>query len=248
MTSGRWLVENFRGRLVARVLWIPVLALAVVWTLGAAAVTEVGSAGWGALAGVLLVGAAGLVDDLVPVGPRGLRDHLRALLDGHMTTGILKVLVGVGSAVVVVALQPARGGWVAVAGVLLVAACTNVWNGLDVRPGRALKAFVPAALVFALLGEHADAPAVVGMLVAAVAVLPADLRERGMLGDAGSNPLGFAAGVGLYAALPDVGVLVAAAAAVALNVLADTLTLSRAIEAVPPLRWLDRLGRASSVG
>lgn len=248
MTSGRWLVENYRGRLVARVLWIPVLALAVVWTLGTAAATEVGGAGWGALAGVLLVGAAGLLDDLVPVGPRGLRDHLRALLDGHMTTGILKVLVGVGSAVVVVALQPTREGWVAVAGVLLVAACTNVWNGLDVRPGRALKAFVPAALVFALLGDHADAPAVVGMLVAAVAVLPADLRERGMLGDAGSNPVGFAAGVGLYAALPDFGVLVAAAAAVALNVLADTLTLSRAIEAVPPLRWLDRLGRAPSAG
>jgi hypothetical protein len=236
-------VENYRGRLVPRVLWIPVLVLAALWTLGTALVVHVGAAGWGALVGILLVGAAGLVDDLVPVGPRGVRAHLRSLLDGHMTTGMLKVLVGVGSAVVVVALQPRREGWAAAAGVVLVAACANVWNGLDVRPGRALKAFVPAALAFVLAGEHADAPAVVGMLVAAVAVLRVDLRERAMLGDAGSNPLGFAAGVGLYAALPDLGVLVAAAAAVGLNVLADTLPLSRAIEAVPPLRWLDRLGR-----
>lgn len=244
----RWMVENYRGRRVARVLWVPILVLAVGWTVGAAALADVGSAGWGALAGVLLVGAAGLVDDLVPIGPRGLRGHLHELLEGHMTTGVLKVLVGVGSAVVVVALQPSREGWVSVAGVLLVAACTNVWNGLDVRPGRALKAFLPVALVFVLLGDHADAPAVVGMLVAAVLALPADLRERAMLGDAGSNPLGFAAGVGLYAALPDLGVLVAAAAAVGLNVLADTVTLSRAIEAIPPLRWVDRLGRVSTAG
>jgi UDP-N-acetylmuramyl pentapeptide phosphotransferase/UDP-N-acetylglucosamine-1-phosphate transferase len=248
MTSRRWVVENYRGRAVARVLWIPVLALAVVWTLGVAAAAEVGPAGWGALVGILLVGAAGLVDDLVPVGPRGLRSHLRSLLEGHMTTGILKVLVGLGSAVVVVALQDPREGWVAVAGVLLVAACTNVWNGLDVRPGRALKAFLPTALVFALAADHADAPAIVGMLVAAVLALPADLRERAMLGDAGSNPLGFAAGVGLYAALPDLGVVLAAAAAVALNVLADTVTLSRAIDALPPLRWLDRLGRVPTAG
>jgi len=74
-------------------------------------------------------------------------------------------------------------------------------------------------------------------------VLPLDLRERGMLGDAGSNPLGFAAGLGLFAVLPDAYVVVAAVCAVALNVLAETVSLSRLIEGVAPLRWLDRLGR-----
>jgi hypothetical protein len=32
-----------------------------------------------------------------------------------------------------------------------------------------------------------------------------------------------------------------------LNVLADTVTLSRVIDAVPPLRWFDRLGRAAEL-
>jgi hypothetical protein len=36
---------------------------------------------------------------------------------------------------------------------------------------------------------------------------------------------------------------VAAVCAVALNVLAETVSLSRLIEGVAPLRWLDRLGR-----
>jgi hypothetical protein len=38
-------------------------------------------------------------------------------------------------------------------------------------------------------------------------------------------------------------VWLAVAVAVALNVLAETITLSRSIEAVPPLRWYDALGR-----
>jgi hypothetical protein len=39
---------------------------------------------------------------------------------------------------------------------------------------------------------------------------------------------------------------VGAAVAVALNVLAEILTLSRLIDAVAPLRWFDRLGRVAS--
>jgi hypothetical protein len=64
-----------------------------------------------------------------------------------------------------------------------------------------------------------------------------------MLGDAGSNPLGFAAGLGLYLTLGEAWVAAAAGTAVALNVLAETVTLSRIVERAPPLRWLDRLGR-----
>lgn len=248
MRWGRLSVENHRGNPLPRVLWLPLDALAIGWTVVCVLVLDGGPPAWGALAGALLVSAAGLVDDLVPIGPRGLRGHLRSLLDGHMTTGILKVLVTGGAAVVVVALQPDRRAWVAVSGVVLIAASTNVWNGLDVRPGRALKAFLPIGIVFLLLAHRPDAPSVVGMLVGAVLVLPLDLRERAMLGDAGSNPLGFAAGLALYAALPDAGVVAAAACAVALNVLAETVSLSRLIDGTPPIRWLDRLGRVRPIG
>jgi hypothetical protein len=203
----------------------------------------VGAAGWGALAGLGLVLAAGLVDDLVPVGPRGLRNHLRALAAGRMTTGILKALVTAGAAAIVVAVQPERPAWTRVAGVVLLAASANVWNGLDVRPGRALKAFLLPAVAFALVGEVANAPAVLGLLAATAIALPVDLLERAMLGDGGANLLGFAAGLAVYDVAADAWVAVAAAAAVGLNVVADTVSFSRVIDRTPPLRFLDGIGR-----
>ena len=144
---------------------------------------------------------------------------------------------------VVIALQPPRPTSVQVLGIVLLAACANVWNGLDVVPGRSLKAFLLPALAFAIWGTTSDAPAVVGLLVGAIVILPFDLRETAMLGDGGANLLGFAAGIALYDALPEPWVVVATVIAVVLNVVAETVSFSRVIERVPPLRWVDALGR-----
>jgi UDP-GlcNAc:undecaprenyl-phosphate GlcNAc-1-phosphate transferase len=84
------------------------------------------------------------------------------------------------------------------------------------------------------------------VVVAAALVLPLDLRERAMLGDGGANLLGFTVGLGAYLVLPGWAVEVVAVLAVALNVLGDTVSLSRAIDVVPPLRWFDHLGRVAS--
>jgi hypothetical protein len=243
MMWGPLLVPNHRGKRVPRALGIGLAVTAVAGTVVAAAGGEVGSAGLGALAGCLLVFAAGLVDDLAPPGPRGLWNHLRVVRYGRMTTGILKLVTAIGAATMVLALQPDRPGHVRLAAVVLLAAAANAWNGLDVRPGRALKAFLPAALAFVVWGDLANAPAIVGLLAGATIALPIDLAERAMLGDAGSNLLGFAAGLGLADVLPDPWVVVAAALAVGLNVLAETITFSRIIEATRPLRFVDRLGR-----
>lgn len=243
MRWGRLEAENHRGRRVPRILWAVLDLGALGATVLAELVRGASAEAWGGLVGLLLVSAAGLVDDLAPPGPRGLRGHLRSLIGGRMTTGALKALVAVGASVVVVTLQGGRAGWVRVAGVVLLAACTNLWNGLDVAPGRALKAFLPVGAAFALAGLVGAFPAGAGVLGACLVALGPDLRERAMLGDAGANALGFAAGLCLYLLLPDTWVAPAAVVVVGLNLLAETVTLSRAIGAAPPLRWLDRLGR-----
>jgi hypothetical protein len=240
---GRLLVENHRGVPVPRILGIALAIDAMVWTVAYAIVAETGAAGWGSLAGLLLVFGAGLFDDLAPDGPRGIRNHLRSVAGGQLTTGLLKVVVILGSAILVVVLLPERQAYATVAGVVLLAGCANVWNGLDVAPGRSLKAFLVPSVAFAAWGTIADAPALAGLLIGAVLVLPFDLRESAMLGDGGANMLGFAAGIGLYETLPDPWVIVAAAVAVLLNVAAETTSFSRLIERMPPLRWVDALGR-----
>ncbi len=227
------------------------IAVAAGSTAGAAASWAVSGASVSAVRlslAAAIVFLAGLVDDLVPHGPRGLRSHLRALGGGHVTTGILKLFVAVAASLVTIAVLPRRAFGVEAAGVAAMAGCANLWNGLDVAPGRATKAFLAVVGPVLLAGAPAGlAPAVPAALpaafAAAIVALPFDLRERAMLGDGGSNLLGFVAGVGLYLVLPGWGVLVAAAAAVALNVVAEIVTLSRVIEAVPPLLWLDRVGR-----
>ena len=243
MRWGRLLVENHRGVPVPRVLGIALAVDALVWTIAYAIVAGTGTAGWGSLGGLLLVFGAGVVDDLAPAGPRGIRDHLRSAASGRPTTGLLKIVVILGSAILVVVLLPPRPAYAAVAGVVLLAGCANVWNGLDVAPGRCLKAFLVPAVAFAAWGSIAEAPALVGLLIGAVLVLPFDLRESAMLGDGGANMLGLAAGIGLFELLPDPWVVAAAAAAVVLNAAIETTSFSRVIDRTPPLRWVDALGR-----
>lgn len=238
-------VENHRGVLVPRTLgfWLAAAALVSSVIIAAARFDgSIGRAGWGALAATLLVFVAGLVDDLAPPGPRGLRNHLRALASGRVSTGIAKAVVIVAAGVVTIALQPGRSGGTRLAGVVLVAACANVWNGLDVRPGRAIK-FGFVAFLFLSGLPPALLPTMPGVAVGAIGALWFDLHERAMLGDGGANLLGFTIGLGLYIVLAGRGVLLAAAVAVVLNVLAETVTFSRVIDAVPPLRWFDGLGR-----
>jgi hypothetical protein len=203
------------------------------------------AAAWGLLVGGALVFAAGLVDDLTPVGPRGVRNHLRQLAAGHMTSGVLKLLVNVGAAVVVIALQRPSSALTGIAGVVLAAGAANVWNGLDVRPGRAIKAFVLVGVPVAVTLPWSAAawPALAGLLLGSPPALAWDLRERAMLGDSGANLIGFVLGVGLYEALSPIWVMVAAGAILALNIMADSVGFSNIIERAAALRWLDGLGR-----
>ena len=242
----RLTVRNYRGVDVPAVLGL------VIGGFGAATVTSITAfdsagvpvQGWVASGAALLVLGAGLVDDLTTPGPRGLRAHLRSLAGGHVTSGTLKLFVIAAASVVAVAAVPGGSGASRGAGALVVAACANLWNGLDVRPGRAIKFFLLVALAGALWFPWRNAPFVPGVGLAALLVLPWDAGERAMLGDAGSNVLGFVVGLGLYHRLSGGWVVIAAALVVSLNLLADTVSLSRAIDAVPPLRWFDRIGRA----
>ena len=239
---GRLTVRNHRGRQVPAVLGLVLSAAAAVSTLIVAGVDRVPAAGWIAAAGAGLVAAAGLVDDLSEGGPRGLRGHLRALAEGHVSTGVVKLFTVGGVAVVVAASSDAgRPTGTRLAGAVLIAAATNVWNGLDVRPGRALK-FGYLALPALASCAWPAVPFAPGVALASVLILPWDAGERAMLGDTGANLLGFTIGVAMFDALTDVQVVVAAGVAVVLNVVADTVTLSTVIDRTPPLRWWDRLG------
>jgi UDP-N-acetylmuramyl pentapeptide phosphotransferase/UDP-N-acetylglucosamine-1-phosphate transferase len=235
---------NHAGRLVAEVLGLAMVPGIVAGSLLAAVASapDVPVAVASSVVIVILAGV-GALDDLFGGRERGFGEHLGSLGRGRPTTGILKLVVGVGAAVVLalhLADDPVRLVGIAV----LVALCTNLWNALDVVPGRALKwAAVALSPIVGVAWSRPSAPVLAATLGAVLALLPFDLRERGMLGDAGSNPLGFLVGMGLAVVLPTPAILAAAGLALLLQVAAETVTLSRLIASVPPLRWFDGLGR-----
>ncbi len=167
---------------------------------------------------VAAIAAIGLADDLWSGPERGFRSHLRA----GGTTGVLK-LVGIP----LVGLLATRK----LSGALLVGLAANALNQLDTKPGRALKAYLAAALAV-------DAP-----LRAAVLLAPYDLREMAMLGDAGSNALGALLGLSSVERFTERGRWAAIGALAGLTLLGERRSLGALIERTPGLREFDALGR-----
>jgi UDP-N-acetylmuramyl pentapeptide phosphotransferase/UDP-N-acetylglucosamine-1-phosphate transferase len=64
-----------------------------------------------------------------------------------------------------------------------------------------------------------------------------------MLGDTGSNLVGALAGLWLVLTLSTTGLAVATVALIVLTVYGEARSISKLVERVPPLRFLDCLGR-----
>jgi len=191
----------------------------------------------------------GFLDDSLGRGeavatPRGWRGHWAALRSGSLSTGAIKAIGALALAAYVVS---GRGleDWRYLADVLLLILATNLFNLLDLRPGRAEKGLVLLGAGLCL-GAWTFYPAeLLGIFVGPVLVGAwLTLGERAMLGDTGSNLIGAIAGVWLLTTLGADARLVALGVVLALTVYGEIRSISATIDSVPPLRWLDSLGRA----
>ncbi|HVL92505.1 MAG TPA: hypothetical protein VM264_04095 [Acidimicrobiales bacterium] len=247
--------DNHRGRPVPTAVGV-VLAVAVVVVeagrvlAGSAGIGDEGGPSAARLA-VLVValglGLLGAIDDLVGDGDRrGFRGHLGALAAGRLTTGAVKLVGGAAVAVLAVAVvaPPGAGTGRLLGDAALVALAANLANLLDRAPGRTGKAGLAAFAVLAVATGAPSALAAVAVVAgAAAALLLDDLRERLMLGDAGANVLGGALGLGAVVACAPATRTAALVVVAVLNVASEVVSFSRVIDAVPPLRALDRAGR-----
>jgi UDP-GlcNAc:undecaprenyl-phosphate/decaprenyl-phosphate GlcNAc-1-phosphate transferase len=197
---------------------------------------------------VIGVAFLGFLDDSLGGGdgagaPRGWRGHARALREGRLSTGAIKAIGALALAAYVVS---GRGleSWRYLVDVALLVLTTNLFNLLDLRPGRAEKGLVLLG-VGLCLGAWTLAPVELLGIFAGPVLVGAwlTLREQAMLGDTGSNLVGAIAGVWLLSTLDETGRLIALGAVLLLTIYGEIRSLSATIESVPPLRWLDSLGR-----
>jgi hypothetical protein len=246
---------NYRGRTVVAglglllplglLVWATPLALAArLDPLRAARIDLLDPIGLAVVVAGLAFLILGLADDLIEdAGSRGFRGHLRALAGGRLTGGGIKLLGGVLAALVVASLATPEGrsAWLLPLGAAVVASTANLANLLDLRPGRCTKVFLPLWGAGCLLDPPGGAWSA-GLAGAALAGLPFDLRERGMLGDAGANALGAVVGTLLLAG-PVWLLLGALVALLALQALSERVSFSRVIDGNRVLRAADRFGR-----
>jgi UDP-GlcNAc:undecaprenyl-phosphate GlcNAc-1-phosphate transferase len=206
---------------------------------------------------VIGVALLGLIDDFVGSGlfaaapkleraapPRGWRGHAREILGGGFSTGAAKAAGSLGLALFALSGQhKSAGSYLVGVGVLVLA--TNVFNLLDLRPGRSAKVLIILGAALSLGAWDASGLWTVGLFAGPILVLlPFDLRERGMLGDTGSNAIGAVAGVWLVATLSTTGQAIALAVMLLVNVYGEFRSISALIERTPGLRQLDSLGRS----
>jgi UDP-GlcNAc:undecaprenyl-phosphate/decaprenyl-phosphate GlcNAc-1-phosphate transferase len=215
-------------------------------TVGSHASLAMAVAGGGAL-------GFGVLDDLAGSGKRrGLKGHLGALAHGEVTTGAVKLagLAATGLAGGLL-LGGRRSDVLVNAG--LIAGGANLLNLFDLRPGRAVKVAALSAGLIAAGGaggpdRSAGLAAVAAPLGAGLALLPEDLAERAMLGDAGANALGAMLGAAAAGSLPRPARVGLLAGIVALTVASEKVSFTKVIEATPTLRRLDMLGRRAPTG
>ena len=236
--------QNFAGRNIPTSAGLSFLPIILVMLVAPAAgvVGSLAGGGW-YLAYSLVAGLVGFADDgWGRSAERGFAGHVGALSRGMVTTGLLKVLV-LGGGAVVFGVLAFGVGWRALFAAYLLAGCANLANLLDVRPGRALKFLGAPVLVLLFLAPYEAVLAVAGVVGGSVALFHFDLRGRIMLGDAGAAIWGAVLGYLVVACGPGVVWWVTGGAIVCLTAVAEFSSISRVIEEVGALRALDLWGR-----
>jgi UDP-N-acetylmuramyl pentapeptide phosphotransferase/UDP-N-acetylglucosamine-1-phosphate transferase len=235
---------NHAGRNIptsAGLTLLPIILLTLV--ASQAGVVESGEGGRWYLAYLLVAGLVGFADDRCGgVGERGFAGHFGALSRGRVTTGLLKVVV-LGGGAVMLGLLYFGVGWRALFAAFVLAGCANVANLFDVRPGRALKFLGVPALALLFVAPHGAVLAVAGVVGGAIALFYFDLRGRIMLGDAGAAIWGAVLGYLAVTSGPGLAWWVAGGAIVGLTAVAEFSSISRVVEEVGSLRRFDHWGR-----
>jgi UDP-GlcNAc:undecaprenyl-phosphate/decaprenyl-phosphate GlcNAc-1-phosphate transferase len=249
---------NFRGREVPAVLGGPLcmgallglLCIAILDAVGDEA-ARTGRVAAAVAAGVVVMYLAGSWDDRRgDERPRGFSGHFGAARSRRLTGGIVKLVAGavagIACGLILAWLPPGIYVRGAIEVALIIPLSANLVNLLDRAPGRALKFAGLAMLVLLAFAHESWAVAAAPMVGAMAACFGPDLRERGMLGDAGANPIGAVLGLGLVMTLHSSYFWLVIVILLALNLASEKWSFSRAIESTPGLREFDRLGREGS--
>lgn len=186
---------------------------------------------------------AGVMDDII--GNRnvtGLKGHFKSLFKGSLTTGGFKALFG-GFVGLLISVTVTKDIVEIIVYTLVIALSTNFMNLFDLRPGRAIKVYLfVMTIIFLTVGGFVQ---VLPLLIVpnVLAYFNYDLKAKAMMGDTGSNVLGISIGVMMvfgYKLEVNIFWLVLL---ILIHILTEKYSLTKIIEKVKVLNFLDKMGR-----
>ena len=238
--------ENYRGDMIPvglGLVFIPTLVINSIILIYSNIVPEKIIMIYMLLFASIAMSFVGIIDDsLGNRGVTGLIGHFKALFKGSLTTGAFKALLG-GFVGLTLAVTLSKSIPNIIVATLVVALSTNMMNLFDLRPGRAIKAYVILAIIIFLASAKFNREVMMLIVPAVLAYFYFDLRALTMMGDAGSNVLGVSIGVFIVSSFDLPIQLVSLVLLVAIHVLTEKFSLTKIIENNKFLNYVDKLGR-----
>ena len=238
--------ENYRGDMIPvglGLVFIPTLVINSIILIYSNIVPEKIIMIYMLLFASIAMSFVGIIDDsLGNRGVTGLIGHFKALFKGSLTTGAFKALLG-GFVGLTLAVTLSKSIPNIIVATLVVALSTNMMNLFDLRPGRAIKAYVILAIIIFLASAKFNREVMMLIVPAVLAYFYFDLRALTMMGDAGSNDLGVSIGVFIVSSFDLPVQLVSLVLLVAIHVLTEKFSLTKIIENNKFLNYVDKLGR-----
>lgn len=238
--------ENYRGDMIPvglGLVFIPTLVINSIILIYSNIVPEKIIMIYMLLFASIAMSFVGIIDDsLGNRGVTGLIGHFKALFNGSLTTGAFKALLG-GFVGLTLAVTLSKSIPNIIVATLVVALSTNMMNLFDLRPGRAIKAYVILAIIIFLASAKFNREVMMLIVPAVLAYFYFDLRALTMMGDAGSNVLGVSIGVFIVSSFDLPVQLVSLVLLVAIHVLTEKFSLTKIIENNKFLNYVDKLGR-----
>lgn len=196
------------------------------------------------LLGFIFMGFLGFIDDAIGTDKyKGLRGHLGAFIRGELSTGNIKALLG-GFIAFFISYHIADGFLELLLNTLFIALWTNFMNLFDLRPGRAGKVFIIMSIILMLLGLGGVYNYIIYSVFGIMAIyLKYDLKAKMMMGDTGSNALGWTLGFYGVLSLSVRGRVIILIGLIGLHVLTEKVSLTKLIKENKILNYIDMLGR-----
>ncbi len=196
------------------------------------------------LLNLTIIGFTGFIDDTIgDKNVKGFRGHINSLLNGNLTTGMLKAINGFFCSIIFIIIFN-KGIYQNTLNIILIVLFTNFINLLDLRPGRSIKTFILISifLAFSSINKEYDV-LIFSMLGISIAYLPIDIKANAMIGDTGSNSLGITLGMYTCLTQPYIIKVIIIIILIIIHIVSETNSITKIIKNNNTLSYLDNIGR-----